>query len=186
MVWSWVHLIGAVVSLIAGLLIFRLRKGDRRHRVLGWIYVLGLGSSLVGIVIRTAPHPRPFAAYAVFCLLLITASIAASRFRDRVDAWRSWHASLMSLTYVGSAMAALSIAGGVLVGASSGPAFYRMFNVLIVAVTGVGLWLINTRRAVWPNPSVDPVRTARFRFSALAISAAGLLVLTQVPLAMEN
>ncbi len=70
-----------------------------------------------------------------------------------------------------------------LVGDGNGPAFYRMFNGVILVFTALGLWLINTRKVIWQRQLGVQDHGARIRFSLLAASASALLVVAQLPLA---
>jgi uncharacterized membrane protein len=183
---SWLsiaHLLGGTISVLAALAIFALRKGSRQHRWLGWVYVVSLAISLVGIIIRTMARPHPFGGYAAFALVLIFGAVVAVRMRKRFEAWRSWHGALMSLTMLGSLMAIGSIVGGVVVGDGNGPAFYRMFNAIIIVFTVLGLWVINTRRVIWQGRSGEMDGAARIRFNLLAVAASALLVVAQLPMA---
>jgi uncharacterized membrane protein len=173
---SLTHLLAAVIAVITGVTIMSLRKGDRRHRVLGWVYVACMAVSLVTIVIRTISRPAPFAGYAVMTLGVLGAAVVAARQKPRQAAWRSWHAALMSLTMLGSAMAIGSILGGIVVGAGNGPAFYRMFNVVIACFTVAGLWIINTRRVIWGSAAGPLERQVRVRFGGLVIASSALLI----------
>ena len=183
---SWLsiaHLLGGLVSLFTAVGIFALPKGSSRHRLLGWIYVVSLSIGLVGIIVRTAQRPHPFVGYAVFAIVAMVCAILAVRMRNRFSSGKSWHGALMSLTVLGSCMAVGSIVGGVLVGDGNGPAFYRMFNGVILVFTGLGLWLINTRRVIWAQPVAEKTGHARAGFTLLAATASALLIVAQLPLA---
>ena len=177
------HALSGLIALVIGAFLFGRRKGNRSHRLLGWIYVVTMFLSLAGILVRTRNHPAPFAGYAVFTLLLLIGALLASRGRSHLPAWRGWHGALMSLTMIGSIMAAGSIMGGALFGASEGPAFYRLFNAVILCVTTVGLWLVNSRKVLWgQNPR--PVESrARAQFTMIAVASSLLLVASQWALA---
>jgi uncharacterized membrane protein len=183
---SWLsiaHLLGGLVSLFTAAGIFALPKGSPRHRLLGWIYVVSLSISLVGIIIRTLGRPHPFMGYAVFAIVAMACAVLAVRMRNRFPSWKSWHGALMSLTFLGSCMAVGSIIGGVVVGDGNGPAFYRMFNGVILVFTGLGLWLINTRRVIWAQSVDTTSKQARGRFTLIAALASALLIAAQLPLA---
>src|SRR5687767_13357355 len=93
---SVVHILAALLAFGIGLTLFALRKGDRRHRFLGWGYVAFMLMSVVAILIRGIAQPRPFHAYAVVTLAGVIAAVLASRLRLRMPSWRAWHAVLMS------------------------------------------------------------------------------------------
>jgi len=117
--------------------------------MLGWLYIGCLLTSLTAIIARSFSHPTPFHGYAAVVVGGLMAAILASRFRNRLLAWRSWHAALMSFSMLGAAVAIGGVGGGVALGVGKGPAYYRMFNAVIVCVTAVGLWIIDTRPIVW-------------------------------------
>ncbi len=111
---SILHTLSALVSVIIAIVIFRLAKGDRRHRTLGWMYVVTLFASLAGIIARTIRTAHPFTIYAIFAAAALLAAVVVVRQRANLKAWRSWHAALMSLTFLGSFMAIGSIVGGII------------------------------------------------------------------------
>jgi hypothetical protein len=75
--YSLLHLVAALAVLVIGLVMLRLRKGDRRHRVLGWWYVCLMSIGLIGIVIRTWSRPHPFMGYAVMILIVLSTAVGA-------------------------------------------------------------------------------------------------------------
>jgi len=180
---SLVHAIAGLVSVLVGIVILSLRKGDRRHRILGWVYVATMAISLVGILARVYERAPPFAAYAVLVLVVLAAAVTVSRRRRQVEAWRAWHGALMTLTLVGSTMAMASIFGGLAIGATSGPPFYRLFNAIIAVFTAVGLWLIATRPVIWGVRAGARELAVRRRYLAFATTASLLLIAAQWPLA---
>ena len=46
-----VHVVGVTVAIVVGLMIFALRKGSGLHRLLGWIWVLGMATAAVTSVL---------------------------------------------------------------------------------------------------------------------------------------
>ncbi len=177
---SIVHTLAAFVSVLVALFIFGMRKGDRRHRLLGWIYVGTLFTSLVGIIVRTFSSTHPFTFYAIFAACVLLTAVLVVRQRKSIQTWRAWHAALMSLTFLGSFMAIGSIVGGIIVG--NGPAFYRVFNGVIIVFTLVGLWWINTRPIIWGAAPGQPQKMTRIYFSMLVVASSALLVVAQFPM----
>jgi uncharacterized membrane protein len=175
--YSILHVIAALAALVIGLLMLALRKGDRRHRVLGWWYVALMSIGLIGIVIRTWGRPHPFMGYAVMILIVLSTAVGASRYRSRVPTWRAWHGALMSLTIMGAVIAASSIVGGVIIGNGSGAPFYQMFNILIAVGTVAGLGVINTRRIVWGR--ANPEKVTRRWYSVLVVGSSTALIAAQ-------
>jgi uncharacterized membrane protein len=174
--WSVIHLACGSVSLVIGLVLTGLRKGDRRHRWLGWTYVVAMAIALCGILIGTRAHPHPFAGYAVLTILVLAAAVTASRLRKRFTSWRAMHGALMSMTLMGAIMAALGVFGGAALGAGSGPAFYRLFNGVIAVTTVAGLGLILTRPVIWGR---KPDAAVRAGYACLVAASSGALIVAQ-------
>ena len=181
--WSLVHIGFAFASLVVGLVMLGLRKGDPRHKLLGWIYVATMSAGLAGILVRTSGDRRPFAFYAILMLAVLAAAVAAIRARRRMPSGRAWHGALMSMTLMGSIMAALSIGGGVAIGASAGPPFYRLFNAIIVVVTLAAMAVIVSSAVIFGRPARAELAAARLGFGALVVASSAALVLAQWPLA---
>jgi uncharacterized membrane protein len=180
---SLLHLAAGLRAQLAAGAIFALPKGSRLHKVLGWTYVVAMGTSLVAILVRTQLAPRPFVLYAVGVVVALAAAVAASRARRRLPTWRAWHGALMALTTLAALMAMAGIVGGVLLDATVGPPFYRQFNVAIVALTVVGLGVIARRPAIWGRHPRPAERRARGKYVVLVLASSAALVAGQWPLA---
>lgn len=175
---SLLHVFLALLAMFIGIALFAMRKGDRRHRVFGWAYVAFMLASLVAILIRGAEHPLPFHAYAVITAAGVVAALLASRLRARMPSWRAWHAALMSFSMLAAIVAVGGVIGGVLLGVATGPAYYRMFNIVIAGLTLGGLWIINTRPVIWRDRSAAMLRV-RSRFTAFVVMVSAGLVVSQ-------
>jgi uncharacterized membrane protein len=182
---SLFHLAAGLLAVLAACAIFALPKGSRLHRVLGWTFVVAMGASLVAILVRTALAPRPFVAYAGGVLLVLVAAVTMVRARRRIAAWRAWNGALMALAFLAALMAMAGLAGGVAIGATSGPAFYRQFNIVIAVLTVAGLAFVATRPVIWGRAPRPPEQAAKRRYAALVLVSSAVLVATQWPLAME-
>jgi uncharacterized membrane protein len=182
---SLFHLGAGLLALLVACAIFALPKGPRLHKWLGWTYVVAMGASLLAILARTALAPRPFVVYAGGVLLVLATAVAMVRARRRIAAWRAWHGALMALGFLAALMAMAGLAGGVAIGATSGPAFYRQFNVAIAVLTVVGLAFIATRPVIWGRAPRPPEQVAKRRYAALVLVSSAVLVAAQWPLAME-
>jgi uncharacterized membrane protein len=176
---SIVHVLVGLAAVIIGSVVLARSKGDARHKLLGWVYVGCLMTSLTAIIIRGLAHPVPFHGYAAAILGGIIVAILMSRRRDRVASWRAWHASLMSLSMLGAFVAIGGVVGGVALGVGKGPAYYRMFNAVIVCFTAVGLWVINRRPVIWGRLVERREARARMWFNVFAVAITALLVFTQ-------
>jgi uncharacterized membrane protein len=135
----YAHMLIGSGALLLGIAIIISRKGDRRHRLLGWIiWPLLLIATLSGIDFGLKTGD-PFYFYAMFVLLTLFAGIGASRFRARIPHWRIVHAGSMSIALMSAAMAFGSVAISMALGNTSQPVFYRIFNPVIAATTIAGM-----------------------------------------------
>lgn len=164
------------LSLVVGLVLTRLRKGDARHRLLGWTYVVAMSVGLGAILVGTRAHPHPFAGYATLTILVLAAAVGASRLRQRVRSWRAWHGALMSMTLMGAVMAALGVLGGAALGVGNGLAYYRLFNAVIAVTSLAGLALILTRPVIWGRA---PDAGVRMGYALLVVASSGALIAAQ-------
>lgn len=176
---SIAHILTALVALGAGVAIALMRKGTRRHRILGWSYAGLMLIGLVAITIAGRDDLSPFHGYAVVVALALLGAIGVSRWRRHVPGWRAWHAALMSFSMLAACVATGGVIGGVALGLGEGPGYYRMFNVVIAVVTGLGLALIATRPVIWgPKPAARE-RTIRRRYAAAVVAVSTALIVSQ-------
>ncbi len=116
---GWTHTIAATTALVAGAAVLLTRKGTRRHRQLGWAYVVSMlllnGTALM--IYRLFGRFGPFHVGAVFSFVTVVAGTAAAlgarRARARRDAVARTralerHYEWMTWSYVGLAAAAVS------------------------------------------------------------------------------
>jgi len=176
---SIVHVLAAFVAVCIGLAIFALRKGDRRHRRLGWAYVGLMSLGLLAILVSGLRGPRPFHGYALIVALGIAAAVLASRNRHHIAGWRAWHAALMSFSMLAAGVAMGGVVGGVAMGLGNGPAYFRMFNVVITLMSLAGIWLIVTRSVIWGAQPNERDRAVRVRFGTGALAVSAGLVISQ-------
>jgi uncharacterized membrane protein len=178
--FSVFHISAGLVALTVGFLIIGLRKGNHRHRVLGWIYVASMLASVIAIFVRG--KLVPFHGYAAVTAGVVVAGVAATRFRRRLTAWRSWHGALMAFSTLAAVVAVGGTVGAPAVGASNGPPYWRMFDVVIVCFTIIGLWIINTRPVIWGRRVGPDERRVRLWFTGFVVALSVALVLTQLTL----
>ena len=116
---GWIHTIAAVGALVAGAAVLLTRKGTRRHRQLGWTYVVSmlLLNATALTIYRLFGRFGPFHVGAIFSFVTVVAGTAAAigarrargrrsaedraRSLERHYAWITW-------SYVGLAAAAVS------------------------------------------------------------------------------
>jgi uncharacterized membrane protein len=174
---SGIHVLIGLVAVIVGCVIFARRKGDARHRVLGWWLTACLLTSLAAILLHGLHKPSPFLAYAGVIFAGVVAAVLVSRFRDRVPGWRAWHGALMSFSMLGATVAIGGVVGGVLRGVGNGPDYFRMFNVVIAVVTTAGIWLIFTRPVIWGGATASRERRIRiWATTGMILVSAGLIL----------
>lgn len=102
------HILAAVLALVCGALVFLLRKGTARHRLLGRVYVVAMVVLNVTAlsIFRLFDGFGPFHVAALLSLAtVIPAFFAAYRKRP---GWLQRHYFLMSFSYVGLLSAAAS------------------------------------------------------------------------------
>lgn len=176
---SLIHVALGLIAVAIGFVILGLRKGDPRHRLLGWGYAGCLVAALTSIIVQGLSHPTPFHGYAAFIMGGVVAAVLASRSRNKIGTWRSWHGGLMSLSLLGAVIAIGGVIGGLVLGVGKGPVYYRMFNGVIIVFTGIGLWIINTRPVIWGRQPTPEHRKVRLWFTVAVITMSGALVLAQ-------
>src|SRR5688572_32746545 len=114
---GWTHTIAALAALVAGVAVLLTRKGTRRHRQLGWTYVVSMlllnGTAL--LIYRLFGRFGPFHVGAVCSLVTVVAGTAAAlgarRARARGNAMEraralERHYEWMTWSYVGLVAAA--------------------------------------------------------------------------------
>jgi uncharacterized membrane protein len=116
---GWTHTIAATTALAAGAAVLLTRKGTRRHRQIGWAYVVSmLVLNVTALMIyRLFGRFGPFHVGAVFSFITVVAgtvaALGARRARARRDAVARaralrGHYQWMTWSYVGLAAAAVS------------------------------------------------------------------------------
>ena len=183
---SLLHLGASVIAFGVAIAIFQLRKGDPRHRLLGWIYTVAMVVSIGGITIRTASQLRPFAIYGIGVLIALGFAVWIARNRRMGPTRIAWHSGLMVATFLGTAMAIGSIVGGMAVGAANGAKFYVVFNLVIATFTVVALMIIHRRAVMWSALSGESLRATRLKLYGLILSTSMLLIIAQWPLATAS
>lgn len=116
---GWTHTAAALAALVAGAAVLLTRKGTRRHRQLGWAYVVSmlLLNATALLIFRLFGRFGPFHAGAIFSLVTVVAgtvaALGARRARGRHDGVAraralERHYQWMTWSYVGLAAAAVS------------------------------------------------------------------------------
>ena len=164
---GWTHTIAALASLLAGAAVLLTAKGTRRHRQLGWTYVVSMlllnGTAL--LIYRLFGRFGPFHVGAVFSLVTVVAGTAAAvgsrRARARrnpVDRARALerHYQWMTWSYVGLAAAAVSEIATRMPALRPRPGQGMAFGITVAVATllvvAVGARLIRRRRSALLAP----------------------------------
>lgn len=161
------HTIAAVTALVAGAAVLMTRKGTRRHRQLGWAYVVSmlLLNVTALMIYRLFGRFGPFHAGAVFSFVTVVAgtgaALGARRARARRDAVGharaiERHYQWMTWSYVGLAAAAVSEVATRMPALrprpGQGMAFGITVGVATLLVVAVGARLIRRRRSALLAP----------------------------------
>ena len=157
-----IHTVAALAGLAVGAAVLFTRKGTRRHRQLGWAYVVSmlLLNVTALLIYRLFGRLGPFHVGAVFSLLTVVAgtvaAIGARRARARrtpVERARALerHYQFMTWSYVGLAAAAVSEIATRLPALRPRPEQLLAFSITValstLVVVVVGALLIRRRRA---------------------------------------
>jgi uncharacterized membrane protein len=158
---GWIHTLAALGALLTGAAVLLTRKGTRRHRQLGWSYVVSmlLLNVTALLIYRLFGRFGPFHVGAVFSFVTVVAGTAAAlgarRTRGRRDPVAraralERHYQWMTWSYVGLVAAAVSeIATRVPAlrpRPEQGLAFGVTVAVATIVVVAVGARLIRRRR----------------------------------------
>jgi len=98
--WGLVHFIAALASLLFGTIVLKLRKGSKRHRQLGYLYV----GSLTLMLVTSFGIYRQYGGFGIFhvAALLSTVTLGMGMVpvwrRKTVRRWRKLHYSFMYLS----------------------------------------------------------------------------------------
>lgn len=174
------HALIGLLALAFALAVFLRRKGDRIHRVLGWVFLPLMGASLaIAIWMGIARSFHTFNAYAVVTLLALVGALLASRFRQHLADWRFWHAGLMSFTVLSACVAISGVVGGMLIGEFSGPGFFRVFNFGIAGVTALGLLILTPHLRRLASP--DRAQRALWTYHGGVVTLTLIVITLQTP-----
>ncbi|HEX8320985.1 DUF2306 domain-containing protein [Longimicrobium sp.] len=164
---GWVHTIAASTALVAGAAVLLTRKGTRRHRQLGWVYVVSMlllnGTAL--LIYRLFGRFGPFHVGAIFSFITVVAGTVAALGARRARARRDpvararaleRHYQWMTWSYVGLAAAAVSEIATRMPALRPRPGQGMAFGITVAVATllvvGVGAQLIRRRRSALLAP----------------------------------
>lgn len=157
---SLIHIATAVAALVFGFCVLGLRKGTRRHKQLGYCYVVSMFVTNLSafLIFRLNGHFGPFHAAALLSLATMLAAFLPVVLRRPRDRWLELHSERMAWSYVGLLAAAASEAAVRLPAAPFWPAVV-ISTVVICAVGGyfivrnrprfvTSAWLANAQQAL--------------------------------------
>jgi uncharacterized membrane protein len=164
---GWIHTIAASTALVAGAAVLLTRKGTRRHRQVGWVYVASMlllnGTAL--LIYRLFGRFGPFHVGAIFSFVTVVAGTAAALGARRARARRDpvararaleRHYQWMTWSYVGLAAAAVSEIATRMPALRPRPGHGMAFGITVAVATllviGVGAQLIRRRRSALLAP----------------------------------
>ena len=164
---GWTHTIAALAALVAGAAVLLTRKGTRRHRQIGWAYVVSMlllnGTAL--LIYRLFGRFGPFHAGAIFSFVTVVAGTAAAlgarRARTRRDVVAraraiERHYQWMTWSYVGLCAAGVSEIATRLPALRPRPGQGLAFGITVAVATllvlAVGAQLIRRRRSALLAP----------------------------------
>jgi len=164
---GWTHTLAALAALMAGAALLLTRKGTRRHRQLGWTYVVSmlLLNATALLIYRLFGRFGPFHVGAVFSLVTVVAGTAAALGARRARARRNpveraraleRHYQWMTWSYVGLAAAAVSEIATRMPALRPRPGQGLVFGVTVAVCTllvvAVGAQLIRRNRSALLAP----------------------------------
>ena len=144
---GWSHFLLALIGLASGPLIFLWRKGDSRHKIAGYVYVLSMGTTNVSalLIYDLTKSFNLFHFFAVFSLVVLAfAFVAIRKFIVSGSAkYLHMHAHTMVWSWFGLVMAAIAevvtrLFDGLLLGGSG----WWPFLVFLALTMAGGSWLI--------------------------------------------
>ena len=164
---GWIHTFAALAAMTAGAGVLLIRKGTRRHRQIGWAYVVSmlLLNVTALLIYRLFGRFGPFHVGAVFSLVTVVAGTAAAlgarRARGRRDAVAraralERHYQWMTWSYVGLIAAAVSEIATRMPALRPRPEQGLAFGITVALATllvlAVGGWMIRRPRAALLAP----------------------------------
>ena len=164
---GWTHTAAALMALAAGAAVLLTRKGTRRHRQLGWTYVVSmlLLNVTALLIYRLFGRFGPFHVAAVFSFVTVVAGVGAALRARRARARRNpleraraleRHYQWMTWSYVGLAAAAVSEIATRMPALRPRPGQSMAFGITVAVATllvlAVGAQLIRRRRAALLAP----------------------------------
>ncbi|MCU0239798.1 MAG: hypothetical protein MUC29_10175 [Pyrinomonadaceae bacterium] len=131
-----VHLIFSILSLIFGTIILFIEKGTKRHKKIGYAYVV----SMLGVIVTSFLMYRLFGKFGIFHVAALVSAVTIGLgmipaiLRKPAKSWFSWHYNFMYWSIIGLYAA---FAAELLVRVPQQP-FFRMVGIASFGVTAIG------------------------------------------------
>ncbi len=165
-----IHLIAAIFAIVAGAAIFLMRKGTKRHRMMGLSYIAAMTITVISVVpVEATVMPIAGTRFGFFHVFVIVGFIslffgirAVLRWRSTHDVkWLRAHQMHLAYSYAGLLMAGFSQMATnprwlVVMPFETMTQFWMTFAAVNIAIYAVAAWQIQTRLA-----KGDPTRWAR-------------------------
>lgn len=140
---SWLHIAAAVVAISAGLFVLLMTKGTRRHRRVGYVYLVSMIAMNVSsfFIFSLTGRFSPFHAASMFSLATLVAGFLPVYLRRPQGGWLRLHMEFMVWSYIGLLAAAVSEAA---VRIPETPFWWSVAGgTTVVIVTGAMIWAHN-------------------------------------------
>ncbi|MDR9419627.1 DUF2306 domain-containing protein [Gracilimonas sp.] len=98
-----IHFLFAILSMVLGAMIILLKKGDRKHKIIGYCYVFcmfGLNISALTIY-DLFEFFGPFHVFALFSLATVIGGFIPAFLKKPEDSWLEYHYEFMNWSVVG-------------------------------------------------------------------------------------
>lgn len=107
---SWLHMATAIIAMVAGLFVLLQTKGTRRHRRIGYLYVVSLVTLNVSsfFIFKLTGRFSPFHVAAFLSLATVIAGFLPVYWRRPAQGWLVLHLQFMAWSYIGLLAAAAS------------------------------------------------------------------------------
>ncbi len=145
--YGLIHLMSSIGALIAGTLVLMMKKGSKRHKQIGYIYVINMAVLLVTalMIYRLFKGWGIFHYATVFSLTTILLGMIPIWTKKPANGWQNLHFNFMYWSVVGLYAA---FASEVLTRIPETP-FFGMVGIATVLITIIGGIGIRTNKAKW-------------------------------------
>jgi uncharacterized membrane protein len=142
-----IHLIASIAALLAGTLVLILKKGSKKHRQIGYAYVVSMAILLVTalMIYRLFKSWGIFHYATVFSLIVILLGMIPVWTKKPVNKWQYQHFNFMYWSVIGLYAA---FAAEVLTRIPETP-FFGMVGIATAIITIIGAVFLKIKKAKW-------------------------------------